>query len=146
MKSILILLLIAFIQSAYDDTTIYNAIMSLQLKYPEGTKWDNSDVYYWKAKGTGIPPGGKGCVGFAMMASDVAFGDLPATKYTDKSKIRVGDILRLYGDTHSVIVLTKNGGTKYKIAEGNYGGTVHWGRIIDLASVTFNYGYTRYPN
>ena len=88
---------------------------------------------------------GSGCVAFAMMASDAAFGDIPAYKFEDKSKIRVGDIIRINNDTHSVIVIKDNGGSKYTIAEGNYNSSVNYGRIIDLSKTGFTNGFTRYP-
>ena len=87
---------------------------------------------------------GCGCFAFAMIASDAAFGNAPAYEFTDKNKIRVGDILRINNDTHFVIVLKKNRNTKYTIAEGNYNSSINWGRVIDLKETGFDYGYTRY--
>ena len=151
-KLIIALLLITFIHSddsdLYDSTRIYNAIMSLQSGYPEGYPWTNSNVYTW---GTSVAIGlgyssytGRGCVAFAMMASDAAFGEIPAYKFTDKSEIRVGDIIRINNDSHSVIVLKIQGNSKYTVAEGNYNQSVHWGRTVDLSSTGFSYGLTRY--
>ena len=153
MKLFVALILFAFIQSAsddlYDANRIYNAIMGLQDKYPQGYPWTNSNKYNWEtsvAIGLGYSSyGGSGCVAFAMLASDTAFGKIPAYKFEEKSKIRVGDIIRINNDTHSVIVIKINGGTKYIIAEGNYNSSVNYGRIIDISSTGFNYGYTRYP-
>ena len=81
-----------------------------------------------------------------MMASDAAFGDIPAYKFTEKKKIRVGDIIRINNDTHFVIVLKINGDSKYTIAEGNFNSSVNWERVINLETTGFNYGYTRYKN
>ena len=153
MKIFIALLLITFIHTSdsdlYDATRIYNAIMGLQSKYPQGYSWNNSNKYSW---GTSVAIGlgysrydGSGCVAFAMMASDAAFGDIPAYKFEDKSKIRVGDIIRINNDTHSVIVIKDNGGSKYTIAEGNYNSSVNYGRIIDLSKTGFTNGFTRYP-
>ena len=80
-----------------------------------------------------------------MIASDAAFGSIAAHRFEDKNKIRVGDIIRIKNDTHSVIVIKINGGTKYTIAEGNYNSSVNYGRIIDISETGFNYGFTRYP-
>ena len=82
---------------------------------------------------------------FAMIASDAAFGTIPAYRFTDMSKIRVGDILRINGDSHSVIVLKVNGATSFTIAEGNYNSAINWERDIDLEQTGFNYGFTRSP-
>ena len=153
MKILISLLLIILINSSdsdiYDATQIYNAIMGLQSKYPQGYPWTDSNKYTW---GTSVAIGlgyseykGSGCVAFAMIASDAAFGNIPAYKFEDKSKIRVGDIIRINNDTHSVIVIKINGDSKYTIAEGNYNSSVNYGRIIDLTKPGFAYGFTRYP-
>ena len=139
MKVLISLLLIAFIQSGddlYDATRIYNAITALKSKYPQGTSWTNNNQYTWPSSvaiGLGYSSyRGSGCVGFAMLASDAAFGSIPAYKFTDKTKIRVGDIIRINNDTHFAIVLKINGNSKYTIAEGNYNSSINWNRIIDL--------------
>ena len=116
---------------------------------PEKTPWDNSNKYTWDVKvdlgGFTIDSyGGKGCAGFAMMASDEAFGKIPAFKFTDKSKIRVGDII--YNGSHFVILVKNIKGTRYQIAEGNYNGYIHYGREIDINSNGFTYGFTRYTS
>lgn len=125
-----------------DEVQVYEAIMALQDEYPEGREWTNDNFYAWKG---GIYSGGYGCAGFAMRLSDEAFGSLPARKYTDKDKVRVGDILRINNDTHSVIVLAVNGDGTVTVAEGNYNSSIHWGREIDLSLCQFVYGLTRYP-
>lgn len=127
-----------------NDNEIYNSIISLKNRYPEGTPWTNSNKYTWN----NIMPNssiynGFGCMGFAMLASDAAFGNAPAYKYYDTNKIKIGDILRINNDAHSVIVLSKNG-NKLTIAEGNYGSKIHWGREIDIEQCNFVYGLTRY--
>ena len=153
MKIIFVLFLFAFIKPSediYNPNNIYKAIMvDLRAKMPEGTPWDNSNFYEWKVKvnmgGTTYPSyGGYGCAGFAMMASDAAFGNILAIKFTDKSKIRVGDII--YDGGHFVILVKLISGTKYEIAEGNYNKQIHYGRKIDINNFGFVYGFTRYPN
>ena len=153
MKILIHLLLITLIYSSdsdlYDATRIYNAIMGLQSEYPQGYPWTNNNKYSW---GTSVAIGlgysaynGSGCVAFEMIASDAAFWKIPAYRFEDKSKIRVGDIIRINKDTHSVIVIKINGDSKYTIAEGNYNSSVNYGRIIDLTETGFAYGFTRYP-
>lgn len=130
------------------DSERYDAMMALQEKYPEGTPWTNDNFYEWKG---GIYSGGYGCAGFAFMLSDAAFGDAPARKHNDIMNIRVGDILRLGNDTHSVIVLEVTD-TSVTVAEGNYNGKVHWGREIqkeqfhNSMEMTITYILTRYED
>ena len=153
MKILLALLFITIIQAQdnlYDETRIYNAIIALKDKYPEGTPWTNANTYKWGASvaiglGYGGYTGG-GCVAFAMIASDAAFGNIPAYQKEDKGGIKVGDILRINSDTHSVIVLKVNGNDEYTIAEGNYNSSIHWGRVINLSQTGFNYRITRYKS
>ena len=123
---------------------IYNAMIAFKEKYPEGTTWTNENFYSWKG---GIFDGGYGCAGFAFMLSDAAFGSLPARQYYSVSPdIKVGDILRINNNSHSVIVLEVND-TGVVIAEGNYGGTVHWGRKLTWSAInsSLDYVITRYP-
>jgi len=131
-----------------DDQAIYEAIIALKDEYPEGTPWTNSNLYVWNssvASGLGYSQfTGGGCQGFAMMASDAAFGEIPVYKFTDINSVRVGDILRVDNDNHSVIVL-KIEGDVFTIAEGNFNSSVHWGRMINRYDCGFVYGYTRYP-
>ena len=152
-KIILALFFITIIQAQddlYDPTRIYNAIIGLQGKYPEGTPWTNANSYSWGysvAIGMGYSGyTGSGCVAFAMIASDAAFGNIPAYKKTDKAGIKVGDIIRINNNAHSVIVLKIHGNNKYTIAEGNYNASIHWGRVIDLSQTGFDYRITRYKS
>ncbi len=115
-------------ETELSELEVYKAIMNMQSEYPEGMEWTNDNSYSWNG---GIYSGGHGCAGFAFLLSDAAFGDLPARKYTqyDPSTIKVGDIIRIDNDGHSVIVLTvdEEGVT---VAEGNYNRSIHWGRSI----------------
>ncbi len=123
---------------------VYRVMTALKAQYPEGMRWTNDNYYEWKG---GIYSGGYGCVGFAFILSDEAFGKLPARLIKDYSvsDIRVGDILRMNNDTHSVVVLSidESGAV---IAEGNYNNSVHWGRKISSAELEkLTYIMTRYP-
>lgn len=120
----------------------HDIMMSFKNSYPEGTRYTNDDFYAWNG---GIYYGGFGCAGFAFMISDAIFGDNQAELHCDLSKIRVGDILRINNDSHSVIVLEVNK-DGVVVTEGNYGGKVHWGRKFSyqkLANV-LDYVMTRY--
>lgn len=124
-------------------SAVYNAMIALKAKYPNGTPWTNANFYAWRG---GIYYGGYGCAGFAFMLSDAAFGDAPARMHKDFNNIRVGDIVRLYYDTHSVIVLeVEDDGII--VAEGNINASVYWGRKISFSTVkkTGTDVMTRYP-
>ena len=140
---------------------VYDAMIALQGKtgYTEGSEWTDyvpysgkgEDVYRWN----GGALGGSnivavGCVAFAFTLSDAAFGRLPARMYANGAfkfeDIKVGDILRMNTDTHTVIVLRVSD-TGVVVAEGNNSGRVHWGRAIDKDTVMNNTSHyiTRYP-
>ena len=140
---------------------VYDAMIALRDKtgYTEGSEWTDyvpysgkgDDVYRWN----GGAIGGSnivavGCVAFAFTLSDAAFGRLPARMHANGAfkfeDIKVGDILRMNTDTHTVIVL-KVSDTGVVVAEGNNSGTVHWGRAIDKDTVMNNTSHyiTRYP-
>ena len=77
--------------------------------------------------------------------SDAAFGDARAVIHTDYSNVRVGDILRVNNDTHSVIVLEVKADSVV-VAEGNYNGSIHWGRELSKSQIigAGSYIMTRY--
>lgn len=81
--------------------------------------------------------------GFAFILSDAAFGSTPCKMGYDINEIRVGDILRINDNTHSVVVLAIDGDS-ITVAEGNYNGIIHWGRVLDRKTVKFDYYITRY--
>ncbi len=146
----------------YNDTSIptyneaYESMIALKenSNYSEGTPWTNNnnpitgtDSYRWKGGKIDNVESGVGCVAFAFMLSDKAFGNLPARKITNfkLSDVKVGDILRVNNLSHTVIVLqvTDEG---VIIAEGNFNNSVHWGRSMSKADVeSANYIITRYP-
>ncbi len=128
------------------EAEAYKRIIAVKARYPHGTRWTNANYYAWK----GGKGGASGCMGFAYLISDAAFGTLPARTIYPKSgspikisDLRVGDILRLPG--HSVVVLEKYS-DHILIVEGNYQSKVYWGRWISASQVSrANYYTTRYP-
>ena len=117
---------------------VYQLLIGMKGQYPEGMTWTNDNYYNH----------GWGCAGFAYLLSDAAFGTLPI-RYVEEnvrlSDVRVGDILRINSDTHSVVVLEvlPDG---VVVTEGNYAGTIHWGRKLGAAVVeAADYLITRYP-
>ena len=124
------------------ESEVYKKLIEMKSVYPDGMTWTNDNFYAWNG---GIYAGGYGCAGFAFAVSDNAFGSLPARMHTDFSNIKVGDILRLYYDSHSVIVLEVNG-TVLTVAEGNINESVMWGRKINIANEDgLTHVLTRYP-
>ena len=69
------------------------------------------------------------------------------TVHTNWDKIKVGDILRVDDDCHSVIVLKVNS-SYVTVAEGNYNESCHWGREIPISELksTGTYIMTRYES
>ena len=140
----------------------YDAMIALQkqARYEEGAPWTNdTHEYKWNGgRGTTSAPIaniGAGCVAFAYELSDAAFGTLPARLLPKGSftlnDVKVGDILRVNGGAHTVIVTQKTS-SGVVIAEGNYHenggytGKVHWGRTMSKDEVEAAYQYiTRYP-
>ena len=146
-------------------TEVYEAMIALKERdeYKEGTPWTNDEpysdskgYYHWK----GGPLGGTnisavGCVAFAFILSDEAFGSLPARMYAEGAfefeDIKVGDILRVSNDAHTVIVLEVNDAgvvvAEGNISTGDHKGRVHWGRAISKEEVMSNTSHyiTRYP-
>ena len=126
-----------------DPNEIYNILIAFKSRYPEGTSWTNENRSYTS---NALFIRGYGCAAFALELSDAAFGDLPKKEHHDISAIKVGDILRLNGDNHSVIVLEVRSNSVI-IAEGNYNSSVHWGRELTFSDIenTLTYIWTRYP-
>lgn len=113
------------------DWDAYNKMTALKEEYPEGMHWTNDNFYGWSA---GIYAGGYGCAGFAFLMSDAAFGTEPEATLLENGifryeDVRAGTILRVNGDTHSVIVL-QTYTDSVEIAEGNYNDSIHWGRVL----------------
>lgn len=157
--------------SAARDSTVptpaeaYAAMIALkdQDGYREGTAWtdyepysDTNGYYHWQG---GLLDGKRisavGCVAFAFILSDTAFGQLPARMYgagefTYKD-IKAGDILRINSDAHTMIVLEVSDAgiivAEGNVSTGDHKGKVHWGRSISKEEVmrTASHYITRYP-
>ena len=141
---LLLSLLTTLACAAPAESAVYAAMIALKPQYPEGMPWTNANEYAWKG---GIFSLGYGCAGFAFLLSDAAFGDLPARLIREFTydDVRVGDILRINGNTHSVVVLEKHS-DHVVLAEGNYNRSIHWGRKLSRSAVeNADYILTRYP-
>ncbi len=148
-----------------DPTEVYEAMIALkeQDKYREGATWTNEEPYsdlkgYYRWKGgplDGVNIAAVGCVAFAFELSDAAFGTSEARMYAADGfsfeDIKVGDILRVNNDAHTVIVLEVSDAyvvvAEGNISTGDHQGKVHWGRVIskdEVMNITSHY-ITRYP-
>ncbi|MDR0553804.1 MAG: hypothetical protein LBG76_03260 [Treponema sp.] len=124
-----------------DNSGIYEKMIAKKAQYPEGKSWTNADSYKWKASNFT----GHGCAAFAMILSDAAFGDAPHRQHTNFNNLRVGDILRMNGDTHSAIILAIDD-SLITLAEGNWNSKIHWGRQIPVTYDQLDYVWTRYSD
>ena len=110
-----------------EEVAVRAKIEALREEYPEGMRWTNEDGGYF-SKALGYT--GYGCAGFSAICSDAAFGDAPVTKsHSNFDEIRVGDILHINNDTHSMVVLYKLADSVI-VTEGNYNNSIHWDRRV----------------
>ncbi|MCI8951240.1 MAG: leucine-rich repeat protein, partial [Lachnospiraceae bacterium] len=137
----------------------YETMIELKDQYPEGMTWTNFEpygskgklgsAYTWKGGPIYGAKSAVGCMAFAFILSDQAFGNLPARpikrgEFTFED-VKVGDILRVNSNSHSVIVLQKSAGGVI-VAEANFKKTVHWGRAMSATDVkNADFIITRYP-
>lgn len=121
------------------DLAIGAKILSIQNTLPEGTpmtnennKWANS---VWPFIGTG-------CMAFAMYVSDQVYGaSSPVTiiKNPSPESIKAGDAVRVDG-IHTVVAIAVDEKIII-VCEGNYNGTVHWGRVMSKESLRGHVSY-----
>ena len=124
------------------EKKVYDILISFKTRYPEGKTWGENVFYAWNG---GTFAGGYGCAAFAFKLSDAAFKSKPARVHGNINNIKVGDILRVDSNSHSVIVLRKTS-AGVVVAEGNFIGAVHWGRTISWKELgnKLDYVLTRY--
>ena len=133
-----------FAAGAPTEREVYESLMAMKEEYPQGTPWTSRNQYGWAGGGYGKA---RGCMAFAHMMSDAAFGSLPARKIRNFTieDVRVGDVLRNSWDSHSVIV-TEVHEDYICIAEGNWNYKVNYQRTWSAAEVAAAcYMLTRYP-
>ena len=131
----------------------YGRIIAQQGRFPEGQRWNDDNIYVWEdVVGTDVYDHttftGYACVAFAYEMSDLVFGtDTKGTFIQDYTmdQIRVGDILRIDHDSHSVVVLEVRDNSVI-VAEGNFNESIHWGRELKASDIIApgNWLITRY--
>lgn len=134
------------------EKEILKKLKKVKKDFPQGMKWGNEKEYYCEA----INTLGFGCAGLAFQISDILFGKKAPVYYvTDlthiEKEIRIGDILRVADDTHSVVVVNrdKEGVT---LVEGNFTfndqkDMIQWGERYTYKDLkeTVVYYQTRHP-
>lgn len=121
----------------YACPCVYQNIIAMEAEYPSGTPWSDNT---WIGNSSG-------CVAFAKLLANAAFGDLSSTSYgyLDTTNIRVGDRIRVDGHTFMVLEVAATG---VYAAEGNVDSEVLWGDFFDfgyLLTADFGYHITNYP-
>ncbi|MBE5845772.1 MAG: hypothetical protein E7302_16710 [Butyrivibrio sp.] len=114
----------------------YKKIIAMKKKYPEGTKWNDSNKYKGKTA----------CQAWALLMSDTAYGkNAKYYQHYDFGDLKVGDIIyqvpgsttsdgATTSGTHALVVLKvdyKN--DKLVLCEGNFGGKVHWDAELTIS-------------
>ncbi len=133
------------------DESVFNSLIAFEESYPEGMLWTNENSYgpyYHYSDERVLTYTGYGCAAFTFILSDGVFGNLPDREHHDWNNIRVGDIIRVNNNTHSVIVLSVSG-DDITVAEGNYNSRIRWGRVLSrsrLAAGMGTYIWTRWPD
>ncbi len=122
-------------------TGIIDKLNNLKNSYPDGSYWTvnggpcpppTSDYQHTDHSNCNWYDGASECMGFARLLFYEVFGikcsTLESQKRYDRENVSVGDYIRLDGDTHSAIVIGKNG-DQLTLAECNFGGRcqVKWG-------------------
>ena len=78
--------------------------------------------------------------------SDVCFDTLKTTILNDCPNFKVGDVVRI-GGYHSVIILKIDHKTNIiTVTEGNYAGSIHWGRTFHADSLKSSCTYIQRRN
>lgn len=144
---------------AATEKDVYERMIALKEKYPEGMRWDDNYPYSRKNGYFCEAWGGStaACTAFACSYTDDVFGKETSVRYIGKKKfayemIQVGDVLHMRNDdgtntNHYVVVLERDA-EGVTVVEGNYNDTVHWGRIITREYIEENFLQliTRYPD
>lgn len=136
------------------DSNISNLLNKFKENFPQGTKWDESDFYRYKASSFGSSA--YACSAFASALSDGIFGeDAPLSKHQNFDQLKAGDVVWMkntengYNHAFVVISIDRELGTIYTCS-GNSGGEVRWDgyttfEILNRDTVApITYVYSRY--
>ena len=139
---------------ALPDEEVTNKILEQQPTYFEGRLWNNyspAGCYIWAFPGE--THAWSGCAALTALLSDAVYGSVKecpvysvkvnadcwykgakkdVRPYTWDAAIRPGTIIAFQG--HFVMVVRVEGDA-VSVVEGNYGGTIHWGRRITREAI-----------
>lgn len=124
------------LREAGTEKEVYDLLIALKDNYPEGMPWDN-------------------CYTLAYNLSSEVFGQIKARTVGKKNFtydiIKIGDIINVVnssGTSNHYVVVLELCPEGITVVEGNYGGTVHWGRFISREYIEENFLQliTRYPD
>lgn len=137
-------------------------IQSLQQTYPEGTVCTNTTPdFRLTVRCPGCVISAEGCWGFALIFVTELYdidtkASLPATwleinktvsrnypkeaYITARESVRIGDILATVNPGHAMVVIGMDE-TGVTLAEGNYGGRIHYGRTLSYDLIDQNIAY-----
>ena len=110
--------------------------------YAEGSPWGADASYINRFTRNGCAPGcfcGCGDYAFVMDMQEYVMDAAHQVRRVEAGfdsipAIHAGDALRLdYGTRSVLITAVADDGHTVTVCEGNFGGTVHWGRVIDLS-------------
>ena len=126
-------------QATAAELEAFDKLIALYDRYPHGMPWTNDKVEIRVHGNTTYVL--SGCAALAVLVLEEVFGPGQSQEHHDLDSIKIGDVLRINHDSHSVIVLGVHG-TEITILEGNYNSSVWWGRTLSLDSLKEQGGVT----
>lgn len=128
--------------SAFTEEYIAGKFAELKAKYPQWSNWDEQGQIYnstnhggcyrkdYIINGMPMTFSNMDCAAWAWYASDYIFGNAPVTTHTDYYAIKPGDVLKLGGGTHWVIVTKKitrkDGQVAYQVTSSGSSHEIQW--------------------
>lgn len=159
----LLLPITAHADSGQDDY-ITELLLAAKPDFPEGEPCNNStDKYHIQIRCPGLLLNCSACWGFCFRFLTAAFNVNPAKNisltwhninghlsgrpdfedpYTSPADLRPGDILAWSGPSHAAVVMENHPERSVVVlAEGNYGGRVHYGREVSYSCISSTLSY-----
>lgn len=140
------------VEKTEKEKEIMEKMKELKKVYKQGMSWGNEKMYFCDS----ISTEGHGCAALAFRMSDELFGkETPLVQIDDftniEEEIRVGDIIRVDGDSHSILVIDRDSEGVIMV-QGNFTlydqkDIIHWGERMSYQKLREigNYYHTRYP-
>lgn len=153
-------------RSASRNIVVVNRWEAEQSKFPSGTYWNNREnpdkvtlkpcshkencrSFIYQVNIAGDQLKASQCHGFALKVAADIYGKQNLShwrKYTTYHGVNEGDVIRIYGGTHTIII-TKVYGNSVEYADCNYGDTcrITWGQVMSKEELqrVYQYSYAR---